>query len=99
MDKLPEIKEIPKLPKQWLINVIYTMAGEPFAGLVTERVKKNKCIFKRQEDTINKRLKKNTTNSFNLMAILHQYLNKISSKVTLNNSLILRESKDFSYIV
>ncbi len=39
MNCLPtETKEIFKLPKQYLINVIYTIVGQQFADWVTERI-------------------------------------------------------------
>ena len=31
---MPVIKEIPKLPKQFIINVAYSIIGEPFAKWV-----------------------------------------------------------------
>ena len=38
MDRLPIEKEIEKLPKQWLINVIYTIVGDQFAQWVKDRI-------------------------------------------------------------
>lgn len=35
---LPEAKELDKLPRQWVANVIYTVAGEPFAAWVEEQI-------------------------------------------------------------
>ena len=38
MERLPCEKEIVKLPKQYLVNVIYTVAGEDFAKWVKEKI-------------------------------------------------------------
>ena len=38
MARLPCEKEIPKVPKQWLVNVIYTTVGEPFANWAKGRI-------------------------------------------------------------
>ena len=38
MKRLPEEKEIIKLPKQYLTNVIYTIVGEDFANWVRARI-------------------------------------------------------------
>ena len=35
-DYLPDAKELPKVPRQWLANVIYSVAGQPFADWVDE---------------------------------------------------------------
>ena len=34
----PESKDYHKLPRQWIINTIYTLVGEPFAKWVQKRV-------------------------------------------------------------
>jgi hypothetical protein len=33
---LPEAKELPKVPRQWLANVIFSVAGQPFADWVDQ---------------------------------------------------------------
>ena len=38
MDYFPPQKEIPKLPRQWIINVIYTLIGAPFSDWVAQRI-------------------------------------------------------------
>jgi len=38
MERLPCEKEIVKLPKQFLINVIYTIVGDDFATWVKNRI-------------------------------------------------------------
>ena len=38
LDYLPVAKEIIKLPKQFLVNVIYTVVGDAFADWVKQRV-------------------------------------------------------------
>ena len=35
---MPVIKEIPKLPKQFIINVAYSIIGEPFAKWVRSQI-------------------------------------------------------------
>ena len=35
---MPCVKELPKLPKQWISNVAYTVIGEDFASWVMEVV-------------------------------------------------------------
>ena len=35
---LPEAKELDKLPRQWVANVIYTIEGEPFAAWVEQQI-------------------------------------------------------------
>ena len=39
LERLPADKEILKLPKQWVVNVVYTQAGDPFAAWVQQKVK------------------------------------------------------------
>jgi hypothetical protein len=36
---LPDAKEICKCPKQWLVNIIYSVVGEDFADWVKQRIK------------------------------------------------------------
>ena len=33
---MPDAKDLPKVPRQWLANVIYSVAGQPFADWVDE---------------------------------------------------------------
>ena len=35
---LPEADEQRKLPRQWVINLVYTLAGKPFADWVLEHI-------------------------------------------------------------
>ena len=35
-DYLPEEKDLAKVPRQWLANVIFSVAGEPFSAWVDE---------------------------------------------------------------
>ena len=37
-DALPEENEIPKLPRQYVINIIYTIVGQPFETWVHSQV-------------------------------------------------------------
>jgi hypothetical protein len=39
MAHLPILKELEKCPKQWLVNVIYSVLGNPFAQWVAEKVR------------------------------------------------------------
>ena len=34
MGHMPILKEMTKLPKQWIVNVAYTLLGDPFADWV-----------------------------------------------------------------
>jgi len=34
MNYLPAEREIEKLPKQWVVNVVYSVIGDPFAEFV-----------------------------------------------------------------
>ena len=36
---LPDERDIPKLPRQWLINVIYSLAGDVFRVWVSQQVR------------------------------------------------------------
>lgn len=50
----PIEKEMVKLPKQWIINVIYSKIGENFADWVKERiVARNAAIVEKQKLAIN----------------------------------------------
>ena len=35
---LPHEKDLPKVPKQWLCNVIFTVIGEPFSDFVQAKI-------------------------------------------------------------
>ena len=35
---MPIVKELPKLPKQWICNVAYSLIGDPFRDWVMEQV-------------------------------------------------------------
>ena len=37
-DYLPEDRDLPRLPRQWLLNVSYTVLGEPFKGWVQNEI-------------------------------------------------------------
>ena len=39
MKHLPDVKEIPKLPKQFLINILYTVVGDNFAAWISARIR------------------------------------------------------------
>ena len=38
MQRLPNEKEIPKLPKQYLANVVYTVCGDRFHNWVSKKI-------------------------------------------------------------
>ena len=38
LDYLPEVSEIRKIPKQWIINLIYSLTGNKFKNWVRERI-------------------------------------------------------------
>ena len=37
-DYLPEEEDHKRLPRQWVINIVYTLAGKPFSDWVLEHV-------------------------------------------------------------
>jgi hypothetical protein len=39
MIHLPILKELEKIPKQWLCNLLYSVIGDDFARWVSERIK------------------------------------------------------------
>jgi hypothetical protein len=39
MAHLPILKELEKVPKQWLVNTIYSIIGDDFAEWVSIRIK------------------------------------------------------------
>ena len=43
MKHMPDVKEIPKLPKQWIINVASTIVGDEFDQWILQK------IFERNE--------------------------------------------------
>ena len=45
VDCLPCIREIRKMPRQYVVNVIYTLVGEPFAKWVTVRCEERNQKF------------------------------------------------------
>ena len=50
---LPELRrEVEKLPRQYVANVIYTIVGEPFKRWVEEKVDARHDLRRTQEDTI-----------------------------------------------
>ena len=54
MNKLPDEREILKCPKQWIINIVYTVAGEPFADWVRQKVKdRNEALALKKDLNIN----------------------------------------------
>ena len=47
-DYLPDDRDMHKVPRQWLINVTYTVLGEPFKGWVkTEIENRNEELAKK----------------------------------------------------
>ena len=38
MNYLPDSKDIPRLPRQWLVNVMYTVVGKEFADWVHRHI-------------------------------------------------------------
>ena len=48
-DFLPEDRDMHKVPRQWLINVTYTVLGEPFVGWVKGEIEsRNEELAKKQ---------------------------------------------------
>ena len=46
---LPEDRDMHKVPRQWLINIVYTIIGNPFSEWVkSEIVKRNTDLAKKQ---------------------------------------------------
>ena len=35
---LPDAKDVPRLPRQWILNVVFTVVGRPFADWVNRQV-------------------------------------------------------------
>ena len=54
LDYIPDVIEIRKIPKQWLINMIYSLVGNPFKDLVREQIdSKNQRITVERDLMIN----------------------------------------------
>ena len=52
MERLPCEKEIVKLPKQFLINVIYTIVGDDFATWVKNRINERNAKVTTQKNML-----------------------------------------------
>ena len=50
MKRLPCEKEIVKLPKQYLTNVIYTIVGQDFANWVRARIEERNAKVQKEKD-------------------------------------------------
>ena len=47
---LPDDRDMHKVPRQWLINVVYTIIGKPFSDWVQEEIAlRNEEIAKKQK--------------------------------------------------
>ena len=54
MNHMPIFKEMAKLPKQWIVNVAYTILGEPFADWVMSQIEaRNTKVAKERDLMIN----------------------------------------------
>jgi len=40
MHYLPDSKDVPRLPRQWLLNVIYTVVGQEFAAWINLQIER-----------------------------------------------------------
>ena len=49
---MPIIKEIPKLPKQFIINVAYSIIGDPFAKWVRSQIEMRNEKVTKQKDLL-----------------------------------------------
>ena len=49
---LPDDKDIHRLPRQWLANVIYTLVGDDFGAWVTQHVKSRNDHIAEKQDLI-----------------------------------------------
>ena len=47
---LPDANDIHRLPRQWIINVIYTLIGAPFANWVKDLIKSRNDHVAEQND-------------------------------------------------
>ena len=52
MERLPCEKEIVKLPKQFLINVIYTIVGEDFSNWVKAKINERNAKITTEKNMI-----------------------------------------------
>ena len=51
---LPEPDEHKKLPRQWVINLVYTLVGKPFADWVLEHIEaRNSKLVQQRKMAIN----------------------------------------------
>ena len=49
-DYLPEDRDMHKVPRQWLLNVAFTLLGEPFRGWIKDEIEhRNEEIAKKQK--------------------------------------------------
>jgi len=49
-DYLPDRQEWDKLPRQWLISVLYTLVGKPFADWAFQRMEwRNEKVVEKQQ--------------------------------------------------
>ena len=51
-DHLPDDRDIHRLPRQWIVNVIYTLVGEAFGTWVSELVKGRNDYVAEKRDLI-----------------------------------------------
>ena len=51
-DHLPDERDIHRLPRQWIINVVYTIVGDSFGTWVSELVKDRNVHVAEQRDLI-----------------------------------------------
>ena len=47
---MPIHKEMAKLPKQWIVNVAYTLLGEPFADWVMSQIEARNTKMAKERD-------------------------------------------------
>ena len=50
MQRLPNEKEIPKLPKQYLANVVYTVCGDRFHNWVSKKIEERNVRVQNDKD-------------------------------------------------
>ena len=47
---LPDEKDIHRLPRQWLVNLVYTLVGDSFGSWVTQHIKtRNDKLAEKQD--------------------------------------------------
>ena len=50
LDYLPDSRDWHKLPRQWLVNVFYSVIGQPFADYINEVVEeRNQGVAEKQD--------------------------------------------------